>query len=91
MGDRPQQSLSHFEYLMIPFSLTSLPGVGTINDVLQDVLHPSLFVYLDDIYIFPRASRNMWHTSVWSSSVSSITACLCWKCQFHTELSTFFF
>ena len=46
--------LGHFEYLVIPFGLTNAPAVfqALINDVLRDMLHRFVVVYLDDIKTF---------------------------------------
>lgn len=46
--------LGHFEYLVMPFGLTSAPAVfqSLVNDVLRDLLNKTVFVYLDDILIF---------------------------------------
>ena len=46
--------LGHFEYLVMPFGLTSAPTVfqNLVNNVLCDFLNCSVFVYLDDILIF---------------------------------------
>ena len=43
--------LGHFEYLVMPFGLTNAPAVfqALINDVLRDMLHRFVVVYLDDI------------------------------------------
>ena len=40
----------------MPFGLTNAPAVfqTLINDVLRDMLHQFVVVYLDDIYIFSR-------------------------------------
>ena len=47
---------SHFEYLVMPFSLTNAPAMfqNLVNDVLRDFLNRSVFVYLDTILIFSR-------------------------------------
>lgn len=46
----------HYEYQVMPFDLTNTPPVfqALINDVLRDVINVFVFVYLDDILIFPR-------------------------------------
>lgn len=47
--------LGHFEYLVMPFSLTNTLHTvfqALVNDVLQDMLNKSLFVYIEDILIF---------------------------------------
>lgn len=40
----------------MPFWLTNAPAVfqALVNDVLRDFLNHSVFVYLDDILIFPQ-------------------------------------
>ncbi|KAI7790732.1 hypothetical protein IRJ41_023830, partial [Triplophysa rosa] len=49
----------HFEYLVLPFGLTNAPAVfqGLVNSVLGDMINRFVFVYLDDILIFPPPSR----------------------------------
>ena len=51
----------HGEYLVMLFSLTNAPAVfqALINDILRDTLNKYVFVYLDDILIFPGPRRNM--------------------------------
>lgn len=48
--------LGHFEYLVMPLGLTNAPAVfqAMVNDVLRDMLNRFIFVYLDDISMFPR-------------------------------------
>ena len=45
----------HYEYLVLPFGLSNATSQfqALINDVLHDLLNMFVFVYLDDIYIFP--------------------------------------
>lgn len=44
----------HYEYLLVPFSLTNALAVfqALNNNVPKDFLNLSVFVYLDDILIF---------------------------------------
>lgn len=49
----------HYEYLVMQFGLTNTPAVfqALVNDVLRDTLFRFVFVYLDDILVFPFNSR----------------------------------
>ena len=42
--------LGHFEYLLMPFGLTTAPAVfqSLVNDVLRDVIGRFVFVYVED-------------------------------------------
>lgn len=46
--------LGHFEYQVMPFGLTNALAVfqALVNDVLWEMLHKFLFVYMNDILIF---------------------------------------
>lgn len=46
--------LEHFEYLVMPFSLTNAPAVvqALVKDVLQDMRNRFLFAYINDILSF---------------------------------------
>lgn len=54
--------LGHIEYQVMPFGLTNAPAISQedlprifqalVSDVLRDMLHKFIFVYLDDILIF---------------------------------------
>ena len=50
----------HYEYLVMPFGLTSAPAVfqGLLNNVLRDMLNICVFVYLDDILIFSKTKQD---------------------------------
>ncbi len=45
----------HYEYLVLLFGLSNAPAVfqGLINSILGDMINQFVFVYLDDILIFP--------------------------------------
>lgn len=47
----------HFEYLMMPFGLTSARAMfhALVNDVLRYFINRLVFVYLDDILIFSKS------------------------------------
>ena len=64
-NDRPGALLHrHFVYLVVPFGLSNAPAVfqALVNDVLRDMLHRTLFVYLDDILIFsPSPAEHVLH------------------------------
>ena len=49
--------LGHFEYLVMPFGLTNAPAVfqTLANDILRDMLHQFVFVYIDYILIFSQS------------------------------------
>lgn len=48
----------------MPFNLTNDPGVfqSFINDVLRDMLNCFVFMYIDNILIFPGHWRITWDT-----------------------------
>ncbi len=53
-----------YEYLVMPFGLTSAPAVfqNLINEVLRDMLNEFVFVYLDDIMILsPDEESHVFH------------------------------
>lgn len=54
----------------MPFGLTNAPAVfqAAVNDVIRDILHHFVFVYLDDILIFLQEFN---HTSSMSSKYYS--------------------
>ena len=85
--------LGHFEYLVMPFGLTNAPAVfqALINDVLQDMLHRFVVVYLDDILIFSRdltehkqqvrlVLQRLWENKLFVKAE---------KCSFHTDSFSF--
>ena len=50
----------HFEYLVMPFGLINVPAVfqNLVNDVFGDMLNKFVFIYLDDILIFPKSETD---------------------------------
>lgn len=73
----------------MPFGLTNAPAVfqSLINDVLQDFLNHFVFIYLDNILIFPRSLEER------VQQVHSVLQCLlenklfvkAEKCDFHAS------
>ena len=56
----------HYEYLVMPFGLTSAPAVfqAMINRILRDFLNHFVYIYLDDILIYsPDSASNVSHVS----------------------------
>lgn len=56
--------LGHFEYLVMPISLTNVPAMYQVlvNDILRDFINRFIFVYLDAILIFSKSvSENKSH------------------------------
>ena len=49
----------HWEFLVMPFSLTNAPAVfqSLVNDVLRDMINKFVFVYLDDILVFSKSQE----------------------------------
>lgn len=52
--------IGHFEYLVMPFTLTNVPAVfqNLVNNGLQDFIYRFVFVYLDDILILIQDHRS---------------------------------
>lgn len=77
----------------MPFGLTNAPAVfqSLINDVLQDFLNHFVFIYLDNILIFPRSLEER------VQQVRSVLQCLlenklfvkAEKCDFHASSVSF--
>lgn len=56
--------LGHFEYLVMPISLTNVPAMYQVlvNDILRDFINRFIFIYLDAILIFSKSvSENKSH------------------------------
>lgn len=83
----------HFEYLVLPFGLTNAPAVfqAQVNDVLRDMVNKFVFVYLDDILIFPSSLQA--HTNhvrqVLQQLLENQLFVKAEKCEFHTKSVTF--
>ncbi|KAK3561318.1 hypothetical protein QTP86_030614 [Hemibagrus guttatus] len=84
---------SHYEYLVMPFSLTNAPAVfqALINEVFQDILNKYVIAYIDDILVyFVSFDEHVRH-------VRAVLSCLqhnnlyvkLKKCEFHHTNVTF--
>lgn len=85
--------IGHFKYLIMPFGLSNALAVfqNLVNDVLRDLLHKFVFVYLDDILIFSKTLNKhkiyIWQVlQRWIENRLYIKA---EKCQFHVSSITF--
>ncbi len=86
-------STGHYEYLVMPFGLSSSPSVfqSFINDVFHDMLNRWVIVYIDDILIYSNSLEE--HTQ----HVRSVLECLIQyqlyakaeKCKFDRTSTTF--
>ena len=85
--------LGHFEYLVMPFGLTNAPAVfqALVNDVLRDMLHQFVFVYIDDILIFSRslAEHKLHVRQVLQRLLENRLFVKAEKCEFHAPSVTF--
>ena len=84
--------LGHFEYLVMPFGLTNAPAVfQTLVDILRDMLHQFVFVYLDDILIFSRslAEHKLHVRQVLQRLLENRLFVKAEKCEFHVPSVAF--
>ncbi|XP_057197795.1 bone morphogenetic protein 5 isoform X2 [Triplophysa rosa] len=83
----------HYEYLVLPFGLTNAPAVfqSLINDVFGDMINRFVFVYLDDIQIFPPSLQE--HTQhvgeVLRRLLENQLFVKTEKCDFHSDTVSF--
>jgi hypothetical protein len=85
--------LGHFEYLVMPFGLTNAPEVfqALVNDILRDMLHQFVFVYIDDILIFSLslAEHKLHVRQVLQRLLENRLFVKAEKCEFHVPSVTF--
>ena len=85
--------LGHFEYLVMPFGLTNAPAVfqNLVNDILRDMLHQFVFVYIDDILIFsPSLAEHKLHVrQVLQRLLENRLFVKAEKCEFHVPSVAF--
>ena len=83
--------LGHFEYLVMPFGLTNAPAVfqSLVNNVLQDMLNRSVFVYLDNILIFSVEEHRIHVRQVLQRLLENRLYVKAEKCEFHVPSTSF--
>jgi hypothetical protein len=85
--------LGHFEYLVMPFGLTNAPAVfqALVNNILRDMLHQFVFVYIDDILIFSRslAEHKLHVRQVLQRLLENRLFVKAEKCEFHVPSVAF--
>ncbi|KAJ8343397.1 hypothetical protein SKAU_G00307260 [Synaphobranchus kaupii] len=83
----------HYEYLVMPFGLSSAPSVfqALVNDVLREMLERFVFVYLDDILIFsPDLQTHIGHVKqVLKALLQAKLFVKAEKCSFHASTVSF--
>ena len=83
----------HYEYLVMPFSLTNAPAIfqALVNDVLRDMLDRFVFVYLDDILIFSKTKEEHVHhvQAVLQRLLENSLFVKAEKCEFHSSSVSF--
>lgn len=82
-----------YEYLVMPFKLTSAPAVfqNLVSDALGDMLNKFVFVCLDDILIFSRSeTKHVQHgKAVLQRPMQSQHYVKAEKCKFHSTTVSF--
>ena len=85
--------LGHYEYLVMPFGLTNAPAVfqSLVNDVLRDMLNHTVFVYIDDILIFPKSveEHRVHVRQVLQRLLENRLYVKAEKCEFHASTVSF--
>ncbi|KAI2652487.1 Transposon Tf2-6 polyprotein [Labeo rohita] len=83
----------HYEYLVLPFGLTNAPAVfqNLVNDMLGDMLNRFVFVYLDDILIFPPSLQEHYRhiRQVLQRLLENQLFVKAEKCEFHADTVSF--
>lgn len=85
--------LGHFEYLVMPFSLTNALAVfqALVNDVRHDFINHFVFVYLDDILLFSSSlQEHQRHVQlVLQRLLENHLFVKSEKCEFHVDTISF--
>ncbi|KAK3573221.1 hypothetical protein QTP86_015130 [Hemibagrus guttatus] len=83
----------HYEYLVMPFSLTNAPAVfqSLINEVFQDILGKWVIAYIDDILVYSTSLEEHIHhvRAVLSRLQQNHLYVKPEKCEFHRTTITF--
>ncbi|KAK1798123.1 hypothetical protein P4O66_000618 [Electrophorus voltai] len=82
-------STGHYEYLVLPYHLTTAPSVflAYINELLREFLGRFVVAYIDDILIYS-PSRNQHVRDVWGmlqTLLENHLHCKAEKCEFHRK------
>ena len=83
----------HFEYLVMPFGLTSAPSIfqSYINDIIHDCLNRFAIAYMDDILIYSNSCQEhiLHDRTVLQKLLSAGLYSKLEKCEFHMQKVSF--